>query len=99
MNLHLNAMDVISSMYSISVDVLQSERRLADVVKCRCLIILIMREVYNLRFKEISELMNRNTSTVIRAYHNMDNKLRGDTKLYKEYYKIYELLEKRGLIS
>lgn len=99
MNPHYKVIELICSELNISVDVLLSDRRFAEIVKCRGLIVLILREIYNLNFKQISVMLNRNTSTIIRMYHKLDTELVNDKELYKDYYFLYNLLKKRGVIK
>lgn len=99
MNQHYNVIELICSESKINVDVLLSERRYAEIVKCRGLIILIMREIYNLNFRQIAEMMNRSTSTIIKTYHKIDDEINRDKELYHKYYLFYNLLKKRGMVS
>lgn len=97
MNTHLQVIELICSEQKINVDVLLSERRYSEIVKCRGMIILVMREIYNLNFRQIAELMNRSTSTIIKTYHKLDAELDNDKELYHDYLLIYNLLKRKGM--
>lgn len=99
MNPHYKVIELICTELNISVDVLLSDRRFAEIVKCRGLIVLILREIYNLNFRQISAMLNRNTSTIIRMYHKLDIELTNNNELYREYYILYNLLKKKGMIA
>lgn len=85
---------ILCEYYGITDDQFNSKSRKNEIVQVRHLAVYMIRYEMGLTFREISEILKKEVSTVIRNFQNISNIIRHDIILQKEIKEIKENINK-----
>ena len=91
--------DVVTNYYGISKNEVLNNLRQDKFILARNLIIYIAKRITNMSFSQIGELLNRNHSTVLRAYEKMESLLKRDLLLKEQLKEILTLLKSKKNVA
>lgn len=99
MNLHDidKIINIICNIEKCEVDVIRSKKRNAELVNCRGIICLVLREVFDMKYRQIGKVINRSKSNTYKLYKIFETKCVSDKLLRKNYLIIIKKLKNEGL--
>ncbi|MEG1363925.1 MAG: helix-turn-helix domain-containing protein, partial [Clostridia bacterium] len=74
MNLHDvdKIIEIICKIENCEVEMIKSDKRNSELVYCRGIIILILRELFDLNYRQIGLFISRNKSTTYKLYKRFE---------------------------
>lgn len=90
---------VIAEYYNIDEKTIDSKTRKAEVVKVRHLILYMIRYELGLTFREISEILSKEVSTVVRNFQSISSHVNHDKIIQKEIHDIKNIIRSKIEIS
>lgn len=82
----------ISEYYNVTDKMIESKSRKSEIVKVRHLILYMIRYELGLSFREISEILNKEVSTIVRNFQTISAHVIHDKVLQKEVGEIKKLI-------
>lgn len=90
---------IIADYYSVDEALITTRTRKAEIVKVRHLMLYMIRYELGLTFREISEILNKEVSTIIRNFQTVSSLVNHDKLLQKEITELKNSIRKEIEIS
>ncbi len=75
---------IISDYYDVDEQLINSKTRKSEVIKVRHLILYMIRYEMGITFREISDILSKEVSTVVRNFQSISSQVNHDKVIQKE---------------